>query len=39
LLDIFGRVDAKALLETERGRLQARLVLEQVGGEELHIAS
>jgi hypothetical protein len=34
LLDIFGRVDAKTLLETERGRLQARVYLEQVAGSE-----
>jgi hypothetical protein len=34
LLDIFGRVDAKTLLETERGRVFARVVTEQVGGEE-----
>jgi hypothetical protein len=33
LLDIFGRVDAKTLLETERGRVLARVVTEQVGGE------
>ena len=33
LLDLFGRVDAKALLETELGRLGARIVREQVGGE------
>ena len=33
LLDIFGRVDAKTLLETERGRVLARVVREQVGGE------
>jgi hypothetical protein len=33
LLDIFGRLDAKAVLETERGKLQARLTREQVGGE------
>jgi hypothetical protein len=33
LLDIFGRIDAKSLLETERGRLETRLVREQVGGE------
>ncbi len=32
LLDIFGRVDAKTVLETERGRLEARYVREQVGG-------
>jgi hypothetical protein len=34
LLDVFGRVDAKRLLETERERLGARLVREQVGGEQ-----
>ena len=33
LLDLFGRVDAKALLETERAKLEDRLVREQVGGE------
>jgi Glycosyl hydrolase family 63 C-terminal domain len=33
LLDLFGRVDAKTLLETERGRVFARVVSEQVGGE------
>jgi hypothetical protein len=33
LLDIFGRVDAKDLLETERERLQSRIIKEQVGGE------
>ena len=33
LLDIFGRVDAKAALESERGRVLARVVREQVGGE------
>jgi len=32
LLDIFGRVDAQALLETERGRVFARVIREQVGG-------
>ena len=32
LLDIFGRVDAKTMLETERERLQARMMMEQVGG-------
>lgn len=35
LLDLFGRVDAKALLETERDRFFARVVREQVGGERL----
>ena len=33
LLDLFGRIDAKAVLETERGRLTDRLAREQVGGE------
>jgi hypothetical protein len=33
LLDLFARVDAKLLLETERGRVMARVVREQVGGE------
>jgi hypothetical protein len=33
LLDIFGRVDAKTLLEAERGSVMARVVREQVGGE------
>jgi hypothetical protein len=32
-MDLFARVDAKALLETETGRTMARLVREQVGGE------
>ena len=35
LLDLFGRVDAKAMLESERGRVIARIVREQVGGEEM----
>ena len=34
LLDLFGRVDAKSLLETERGGVMARVVREQVGGEQ-----
>jgi len=34
-LDVFGRVDAKALLETERTSLTDRLVREQVGGDQL----
>jgi hypothetical protein len=33
LLDLFGRVDAKTLLEAERGSVLARVVREQVGGE------
>src|SRR6185295_16285363 len=34
LLDIFGRVDAKGALESERGRVVSRLMREQVVGEE-----
>jgi hypothetical protein len=34
LLDIFGRIDAKTLLETERGHVFARVITEQVGGEK-----
>jgi hypothetical protein len=34
ILDIFGRLDAKTVLETERGHLFDRLVKEQVGGEQ-----
>lgn len=33
LLDVFGRLDAKQLLETERGRLLSRIVTEQVVGD------
>ena len=33
LLDMFGRIDAKTLLETERGQVMARLVRGQVGGD------
>jgi hypothetical protein len=33
LMDIFGRFDARRLLETDRERVQAELVREQVGGE------
>ncbi len=32
LQDIFGRLDAKILLETERAKLADRLIREQVGG-------
>jgi hypothetical protein len=32
LLDVFGRVDAKALLESEKGQVIAKLIREQVGG-------
>jgi hypothetical protein len=34
LLDIFARIDAKTMLETERGSVFARMVREQVSGEE-----
>ena len=34
LLDLFGRLDAKTTLETERDRLAGRVVREQVGGEQ-----
>ena len=34
LLDMFGRIEAKTLLETERGQVMARIVREQVGGEQ-----
>ena len=34
LLDFFGRLDAKTLLETERGQVMARVVSEQVGGQK-----
>jgi glycosidase len=33
VMDFFGRLDAKTLLETERGRVLARLIREQLGGE------
>jgi hypothetical protein len=33
LLDLWGRVDAKALLERELGQVLARAIGEQVGGE------
>jgi hypothetical protein len=33
LLDLFGRVDAKDLLESERGQVLARIIGEQVGGQ------
>jgi mannosylglycerate hydrolase MGH1-like protein len=35
LIDLFGRLDAKSLLETERALLRARLVREQVTGERV----
>jgi len=33
LIDLFGRVDAATVLETERGLVMSRLVRGQVGGE------
>jgi hypothetical protein len=33
LLDLFARLDSKTLLETERAKVKARIVREQVGGE------
>jgi hypothetical protein len=33
LLDLFGRLDAKSALETERGHVFTRVVIGQVGGE------
>ena len=35
LLDLFGRVDAKTVLELDRGRVMSRLVREQVSGEDV----
>jgi Mannosylglycerate hydrolase MGH1-like glycoside hydrolase domain len=35
LLDIFGRLDAKTVLETERGKLAARVMMQQVAGEQV----
>ncbi|SPE40890.1 hypothetical protein SBA3_40020 [Candidatus Sulfopaludibacter sp. SbA3] len=35
LIDIFHGFDAKNVLETQRERLQTRLVREQVGGQEI----
>jgi hypothetical protein len=37
LVDLFGRVDAKSVLESERALLQSRVVREQVGGEPVAI--
>jgi hypothetical protein len=37
LVDLFGRVDAKTLLESERALLRARVVREQVGGEPVTV--
>jgi hypothetical protein len=35
ILDIFHRVEARQVLETERGQLHARMVTEQVTGEQV----
>jgi hypothetical protein len=37
LIDLFGRIDAKTSLETERGRLQARVHIEQVAGQQVEV--
>jgi hypothetical protein len=34
LLDLFGRFDAKTLLETQRETVLAKIIWEQVGGEQ-----
>jgi hypothetical protein len=34
MLDLFGRIDAKTLLETELGRVDEQIVREQVGWEK-----
>jgi hypothetical protein len=31
---LFGRIDAKTVLETERGSVFAKVIREQVGGEQ-----
>jgi hypothetical protein len=33
LIDLFARIDGQAVLETERGRLSSRVVMEQVAGQ------
>jgi Glycosyl hydrolase family 63 C-terminal domain len=38
LVDLFGRIDAKSLLESERTLLHARVVREQVGGETVTVS-
>jgi hypothetical protein len=35
LMDHFGRIDAKTMLETERGALETRMVHERVAGEQV----
>ena len=34
MLDLFGRLDAKNLLETERAQVIAKIVKGQVGGDQ-----
>jgi hypothetical protein len=38
LLDFFARLDAKTVLEVEAERLRERMVVEQVGGEQVPLA-
>jgi hypothetical protein len=38
LVDLFGRIDAKTLLESEVARVHARVVTEQVGGEPVSVS-
>jgi hypothetical protein len=35
LLDLFGRIDAKTLLETDRDVIRARIATEQVSGQKV----
>ncbi len=35
MLDVFGRTDAQTYLETDKNNIYARMVLEQVGGENV----
>jgi hypothetical protein len=37
LIDLFGRVDAQAVLELERDRLHARVMREQVAGQQAEV--
>jgi hypothetical protein len=37
LVDLFGRIDAQSVLESQRALLQARIVREQVGGEPVAV--
>jgi hypothetical protein len=38
LMDIFARLDAKTALETERGRVMAKVIREQVGGDKIALS-